>query len=111
MIFAAGRNLFAREIESVASTHPVVRAGNCVAVPTEDGRYVIVCEPKSEDTAESRLNLATQEIKSLLARSFNASPREIIFVPRGSLPKTPMISSWEFSSWEWTMPEYLEALC
>lgn len=88
VILVAGRNLYAIELERAASKHPSVRPGNCVAVADGKGRYVLVCEPNA-DTSSTLLRDACRELKTLLAASFNASPRSVLFVSRGSVPKTP----------------------
>jgi fatty-acyl-CoA synthase len=66
-----------------------VRSGNCVllALPTESGeRLVLLAERKSENDAPD--SLARRLARATLADS-GISVHECIFVPSGTLPKTP----------------------
>jgi fatty-acyl-CoA synthase len=86
MIVVGGRNLYATELETAIAAHPGIRAGSCVAIPDDGGRYVIVAEPAMPDARA--LGDVAAEIRSLLAKQFTA-PSAVHFVARGSLPKTP----------------------
>lgn len=89
MFFLSGRNLFAGDMERLASSHPYVRKGNCVVVPRPETGYILVCEPSSEDLDQAALKRASKELKVMLAQNYNASPQQVLFIARGSLPKTP----------------------
>jgi acyl-CoA synthetase (AMP-forming)/AMP-acid ligase II len=86
VIVSHGRNLYGPEIIMAAETVPGVRSGRCVAVPTDDGAYAIVAELQARARAE--LISRAGEIRAVLARRFGAAPSAVLFVARGSLPKT-----------------------
>ncbi len=85
----SGRNIDARELDAVACTHPATRPGNAAAVVDEVGRYVVVAEPNSPVGEAAALFEAAKEIRVSLMRRFGASPSAVIFIERGTLPKTP----------------------
>ena len=89
VIIVAGRNMDARALEAVAGSHPACRPGNVACVPDGAGRYVVVAEPRREALDPSDLRAAAREIRVSLARRFAASPSAVVFVERGTLPKTP----------------------
>ncbi len=85
----AGRNIDARELDAVASSHPATRPGNAAAVLDDFGRYVVVAEPNSPVDDAAALREAAREIRVALVSRFSASPSAVIFIERGTLPKTP----------------------
>jgi acyl-CoA synthetase (AMP-forming)/AMP-acid ligase II len=85
----AGRNLDARALDEVAASHPACRAGNAACIPDGEGRYVVVAEPSSAEADLADLRRSAREIRVSLVRRFTASPSAVIFVERGTLPKTP----------------------
>ncbi len=89
VIVVAGRNLDPRDLERVAERHPMVRAGNCVAVESSEGRrYSIIAEP-SGDVGEKEFGTVVGEIRAQLLIHIGLRPDEVRFVRRGSIPKTP----------------------
>jgi acyl-CoA synthetase (AMP-forming)/AMP-acid ligase II len=89
VLFVAGRNLDARALDAVAATHPTCRPGNTACIPDGAGRYVVVAEPNAVGLAEADLRRAAREIRVLLSGRFAASPSDVVFIERGTLPKTP----------------------
>jgi acyl-CoA synthetase (AMP-forming)/AMP-acid ligase II len=85
----AGRNVDARELDAVAGSHPATRPGNAATVPDDGGRYVVVAEPNSPVADTTALREAAREIRVALVRRFAASPSAVVFIERGTLPKTP----------------------
>ncbi len=89
VLIVAGRNIDARAIDAVVSAHPSCRPGNAACVSDGSGRYVVVLEPRDAGAETSELRARTREIRGELARRFTASPSAVIFIERGTLPKTP----------------------
>ncbi len=85
----AGRNLDARALDAVVAGHPACRPGNAACVPDGDGRYVVVAEPAAADMNPQDLGRSAREIRGSLLRQFAAGPSAVIFIERGTLPKTP----------------------
>jgi len=89
VLIVAGRNIDARELDALVAAHPACRPGNAVCVPDGSGRYVVVAEPRSEEMGAAELRGGAREIRVSLARRFGASPSAVVFIARGTLPKTP----------------------
>ena len=89
MLIVAGRNIDARELDALVTSHPACRPGNAACVPDGSGRYVVVAEPRAEEMDLAELRAGAREIRVSLARRFGASPSEVVFIARGTLPKTP----------------------
>jgi len=85
----AGRNIDARELDAVAGSHPATRPGNAATVQDDRGRYVVVAEPNSPLPDGAALRQAAREIRGALMQRFSASPSAVVFIERGTLPKTP----------------------
>jgi acyl-CoA synthetase (AMP-forming)/AMP-acid ligase II len=85
----AGRNIDARDLDAVAGSHPGTRPGNVATVPDGGGRYVVVAEPNSPVPDSDALRRAAREIRVTLMSRFGASPSAVVFIERGTLPKTP----------------------
>jgi acyl-CoA synthetase (AMP-forming)/AMP-acid ligase II len=85
----AGRNIDARDLDQVAATHPAIRPGNVACVQDGNGRYVVVAEPNTPMPDAAALRQADREIRVSLMQRFSASPSAVIFIERGTLPKTP----------------------
>ncbi len=89
VLIVAGRNIDARALDEVAAAHPVCRPGNAACVPDGSGRYVVVAEPRTAGMAPDELRAAAREIRVALANRFAATPSAVVFIERGTLPKTP----------------------
>ena len=89
VLMVAGRNIDARELDALVAAHPACRPGNAACVPDGSGRYVVVVEPRTEEIDAAELRSGAREIRVSLARRFGVSPSEVVFVARGTLPKTP----------------------
>ena len=89
VLIVAGRNIDARALDAVAGAHPACRPGNAACVPDGSGRYVVVAEPRTAAMEPIELRAGAKEIRVSLARRFAASPSAVIFIERGTLPKTP----------------------
>jgi acyl-CoA synthetase (AMP-forming)/AMP-acid ligase II len=85
----AGRNIDARALDSVAGSHPATRPGNAAVVRDGGGRYLVVAEPSSPGADTAALRQAALDIRGELVRQFAASPSAVLFIERGTLPKTP----------------------
>jgi acyl-CoA synthetase (AMP-forming)/AMP-acid ligase II len=86
---AAGRNLDARALDDVVGNHPGCRLGNAACIPDGHGRYVVVAEPDSAALDPAALRSVARAVRVSLADQFSASPSSVIFIERGTLPKTP----------------------
>ena len=89
VLIVAGRNLDARALDAVAAAHPSCRPGNAACVEDGAGRYVVVVEPRLEGMDAGDLRAGAREIRAALARRFAATPSAVVFIERGTLPKTP----------------------
>jgi len=89
VLIVAGRNVDARALDEAVGTHPACRPGNAACVPDGSGRYVVVAEPRTAGMAPAELRSGAREIRVALARRFAASPSAVVFIERGTLPKTP----------------------
>jgi len=89
VLIVAGRNLDARALDAVVGSQAASRPGNAACFSDGAGRYVVVVEPRAVDADPSDLRAAAREIRAALTRHFAASPSSIVFIERGTLPKTP----------------------
>ncbi len=89
VIVVAGRNLYPDDLELIAGDHPLVRQGDCAALPDGEGSYVLVTEPARAGINRSDLQAACAEVRAALAKRCGAGPSRVLFVSRGTLPKTP----------------------
>jgi fatty-acyl-CoA synthase len=89
VLIVAGRNIDARALDAVVGTHAVCRPGNAACFPDGAGRYVVVAEPRLAAAGQSDLRTGAREIRAALTRRFAAAPSAVVFIERGTLPKTP----------------------
>jgi acyl-CoA synthetase (AMP-forming)/AMP-acid ligase II len=89
VLIIAGRNLDARALDAVVAAHLACRPGNAACVEDGAGRYVVVVEPRTDGMDAADLRAAAREIRASLARRFAAAPSAVVFIERGTLPKTP----------------------
>lgn len=89
VLIVAGRNIDARALDEVVAAHPACRPGNAACVPDGSGRYIVVAEPRTAGTAPEDLRSGAREIRVALANRFGATPSAVVFIERGTLPKTP----------------------
>jgi acyl-CoA synthetase (AMP-forming)/AMP-acid ligase II len=89
VLVVAGRNLDARALDAAVAGHPACRPGNAACVPDGEGRYVVVAEPAIAAANPQDLLRSAREIRGSLLRGFSAGPSAVIFIERGTLPKTP----------------------
>jgi acyl-CoA synthetase (AMP-forming)/AMP-acid ligase II len=84
-IIVAGRNVDAAQIEGSISGKGGIRHGGAAAVEDGDGGFAVVAEtaevPDPRPIADA--------VRDMLVRATGLAPSAVIFVPRGSLPKTP----------------------
>ena len=89
VLIVSGRNIDARALDALVGTHPACRPGNVACVSDGAGRYVVVLEPSAAHMNQEELRAGAREIRGALARRFAAGPSAVVFIERGSLPKTP----------------------
>jgi acyl-CoA synthetase (AMP-forming)/AMP-acid ligase II len=89
VLIVAGRNLDARALDAVVGNHAACRPGNVACFSDGAGRYVVVAEPRVAGADAGDLRAGAREIRSALTRHFSAGPSEVVFIERGTLPKTP----------------------
>jgi acyl-CoA synthetase (AMP-forming)/AMP-acid ligase II len=89
VLIVAGRNLDARALDAFVSAQAVCRPGNAACFSDGAGRYVVVAEPSVAGADASDLRTGAREIRAALTQRFAAAPSEVVFIERGSLPKTP----------------------
>lgn len=89
MISVGGRNIIAGEIESRINEDPRMRQGSCVLVDVDlagKRELVVLAEPASVDID---FVAAAQFIRRTASELAGIGVRECVFVPQGSLPKSP----------------------
>jgi len=89
VLVVGGRNINAGDVERIVDGHAAVRVGSCIAVPTGDGKYAVLMEPARANSVSGDLRDAASEIRAAVVRDVGVAPRALMFVKRGSLPKTP----------------------
>ena len=89
VLIVAGRNIDARELDALVAAHPTCRPGNAACVPDGSGRYVVVVEPRTEEIGPAELRAGARDIRFSLTQRFGAGPSAVVFIARGTLPKTP----------------------
>jgi fatty-acyl-CoA synthase len=89
VLIVAGRNIDARALDAVAGTQAVCRPGNAACFSDGAGRYVVVAEPSVSGADAGELRAGAREIRAALTRQFAAGPSAVVFIERGTLPKTP----------------------
>jgi acyl-CoA synthetase (AMP-forming)/AMP-acid ligase II len=89
VLIVAGRNIDARALDAVAGTQAVCRPGNTACFSDGAGRYVVVAEPSVSGADAGELRAGAREIRAALTRQFAAGPSAVVFIERGTLPKTP----------------------
>jgi acyl-CoA synthetase (AMP-forming)/AMP-acid ligase II len=86
VIIVGGRNFHAPDLELAASgVGDGIRPGGVVVIDDQAGRYVVVAERRSNLEPER----AAERIRTALVRQAGPGPSAVLFVSRGSLPKTP----------------------
>jgi acyl-CoA synthetase (AMP-forming)/AMP-acid ligase II len=89
MISVAGRNVYAREIETAVDRLPSVRTGCTTIVDVPDGpgtRLVMLTELRDGAGDYAQLTASAARIATATA---GVSLSECVFLPKGMLPKTP----------------------
>jgi len=89
MISVGGRNIIAGEIEARINDDPRMRQGSCVLVDIDlagKRELVVLAEPASVDIDFVQ---TAQFIRRTAVEVAGVGVRECIFVPQGSLPKSP----------------------
>lgn len=89
VLVIGGRNINAGDVERIVDAHEAVRIGSCIAVPTDDGKYAVLMEPARANCVSGDLRDAASEIRAAVVRDVGIAPRALMFVKRGTLPKTP----------------------
>ncbi len=87
IIIVAGRNIYPEDIERSTGEVEGVRAGNVIAFGINDSKgkesVIVVAEVKSEEHEEISKNIRFRVLSTC-----GITPKEIILVHKGSLPKT-----------------------
>lgn len=89
MVTVGGRNVYTGLVEKTLGDDPRLRSGSCALVDLRRGdgnSLVIVAEPAS---AEIDFESTARELGARATSDSGLSITECIFVPRGSLPKSP----------------------
>jgi acyl-CoA synthetase (AMP-forming)/AMP-acid ligase II len=89
LLSVAGRNVYARELEAEVERFESVRSGCCtiVDVPADrETRLVMLIEPK--DGFEGYEDVAGAAARAATAKA-GVTIHECLFLPKGTLPKTP----------------------
>nr|WP_296772080.1 AMP-binding protein [Rhodococcus sp. (in: high G+C Gram-positive bacteria)] len=89
MVTVGGRNIYTSLVEKSLGEDPRLRSGSCAVVDVrrDDGSsLVIIAEPASTDID---FDATARELRQRASRESGLSISECIFVPRGSLPKSP----------------------
>ncbi|NNN20698.1 MAG: AMP-binding protein [Acidimicrobiales bacterium] len=89
VLIIRGRNFSPETFEAIAGEHPLIRAGNCVAIPDGEGDYVIVAEIKKvANITGEELETCCREIRVALAKTYGAGPSRVVLIQHNSMPKT-----------------------
>lgn len=86
-----GRNLFPQDIEwSIESTHPSLHRGGCAAWSAEINgeERLIVVQELDEEIADDGVAALEESIKSVVSRDHAVALYRVIFVGKGTVPKT-----------------------
>jgi acyl-CoA synthetase (AMP-forming)/AMP-acid ligase II len=86
LLCIAGRNIFAWELERVASTVSHIRPGDCAVVLDGDGRYAVLFESRNDGEVDFDETLV--ELRRRLAAAAGIGPSAVGCLPRGTLGKT-----------------------
>lgn len=88
LLFVAGRNVYARDIESALVQTGAVRPGSCavVQVPEDPERLVAVLEPFGK---HSDLTSVGEQMREMARKAAGVRLTECLFLPHGQFPKTP----------------------
>jgi acyl-CoA synthetase (AMP-forming)/AMP-acid ligase II len=84
---AAGRNIYAIDVEACAREITGVRAGRVVAVP-EDGALTVVAECDPAYIEETRTIRLAQHLKQVIVTRIGVAPARVLLTRPGSLPLT-----------------------
>lgn len=92
LIVLAGKNLYPNDIERATAMVDGVRKGCVIAVRIDGGEeregFAVLAEAHGVDDAAVRERL-TREIVAKVNSHVGHSPREVLLLPAGALPKTP----------------------
>jgi acyl-CoA synthetase (AMP-forming)/AMP-acid ligase II len=88
VLVIAGRKVYPEQLEAAAARHPVVRPGNCAAIPDGAGGYLVVAE-RRRASGGADLREACRWIRREVSREGGIAPRAVVIVSPGSLPRTP----------------------
>lgn len=87
LIIVGGRNIYPEDVERAVSDLPGVRAGNVIAfgvgARTHTEALVVVAESKADDPEPVQ-----EAIRHRTLEATGVSPRHVVLLPPGSLPKT-----------------------
>lgn len=88
LLIIAGRNVYARDIETALFESGAARPGNAAVVHIggDPERLAAVVEPVEE---QADLRAIAERIGSIARAAVGVRLTECVFLPRGSLPKTP----------------------
>lgn len=87
IIVVGGRNYSAVDMERWTETLDEIRPGASVAIPSDDNGFAVVAETKA--TAGVPLEALARDVRRILTTYVGVAPRQVVFVPPGTLPKTP----------------------
>jgi fatty-acyl-CoA synthase len=85
VVIVGGRNFYASDLELAVTGVGGIRPDGAVVIDDLAGRYIVVAERRS---SVEREHLA-ERIRTALVRHAGPGPSAVIFVSRGSLPRTP----------------------
>lgn len=92
MIIVAGRNVFPTDVERAAQQVTGVRAGNAAAVridsdsPREEFAVAVESNAAADPVGSDRI---ARQVSKIVFDEIGITPRHIIVLPPGALPKTP----------------------
>jgi acyl-CoA synthetase (AMP-forming)/AMP-acid ligase II len=85
VVIVGGRNFYASDLELAATRVDGIRPGGAVVIDDQAGRYIVVAERHVNVDPER----VAEKVRTALVRNAGPGPSAVIFVSRGSLPKTP----------------------
>jgi acyl-CoA synthetase (AMP-forming)/AMP-acid ligase II len=89
LMCVAGRNIYARDIETAASGISGLRAGGCAVVDVEENGETRLVAIVELGQGHPPWRAVAEQVRDRARAATGVAVRECLFVPRGELPKTP----------------------
>ena len=89
VLFVAGRNIYALDVEEQVAGIPGIRLGRVVVAENGEGELVVVAEPEVNAVGDrASCSQLADTIRRKVRSRIGVAPRTVAIVPRGHLPMT-----------------------